>query len=159
MIRHISIDVHNPLRVASVLAEIWNGKAYHFLYPNSYHVMPCDSYGTGIVVFPRGTVWVPGADAQSARLLSDVSTDLVAVHAAISVPINQQQIEQIGRREGWRVLTREQGDGPFRLVEFWIENRILFELLPPGFETQYLHTMQSEMIEQILGQPLQPVTV
>ncbi|MBD2057606.1 hypothetical protein H6F88_16535 [Oculatella sp. FACHB-28] len=159
MIHHISIDAHNPLRVASVLAEIWNGKAYQFFYPNSYHVMPCDHYGTGIVVFPKGTVWVPGADTQSAHLLPAVSTDLVAIHAAISVPTTQQQIEQIGQREGWRVLTREQGDGPFRLVEFWVENRILFEFLPPGFEPQYLQTMQPKMIEQILGQPIQPIAV
>ncbi|HEY9740816.1 MAG TPA: hypothetical protein V6C90_10040 [Coleofasciculaceae cyanobacterium] len=154
MIHHISIDAHNPLRVASVLAEIWNGKAYQFLYPSSYNVMPCDSYGTAIVVFPKGTVWVPGAETQSAQLLQAASTDLVAIHAAISVPTTVQQIEQIGQREGWRVLTRTQGDGPFRLVEFWLENRILFEFLPPGFEMQYLQTMQPEMIEQILGQPI-----
>ncbi|NJL36015.1 MAG: hypothetical protein HC840_04295 [Leptolyngbyaceae cyanobacterium RM2_2_4] len=158
MIRHISIDAQDPLQVASVLAEIWNGKAYPFFYPNSYHVMPHDSYGTGVVVFPKGTVWVPGAETQSAQLLSATSTDLVAIHAAISVPITQQQIEQIGQREGWRVLSREPGDGPFRLIEFWVENRILFELLPPGFETQYLQIMQPGVIEQILGQPIQPVT-
>jgi hypothetical protein len=155
MIHHISIDAHNPLRVASVLAEIWHGKAYPFFYPDSYNVMPFDSYGTGVVVFPKGTVWSPGADVHSAQFLQAASTNLVAVHAAISVPATQQQLEQIGQREGWRVLTRAQGDGPFRLVEFWLENRILFELLPPGFEAQYLQTMQPEIIEQILGQPIE----
>jgi hypothetical protein len=84
----------------------------------------------------------------------------VAVHAAISVPITHQQIEQIGRREGWRVLTRNQGDVvPFSVIEFWTENRILFEFLPPEFVPQYLQTMQPEAIEQILGQPIQPVPV
>jgi hypothetical protein len=159
MIHHISIDAHNPLRVASVLAEIWNGKVYEFFYPGSYNMMPYDPYGTGVVVFPKGTVWSPGANATSAKLLAATSTDLVAIHAAISVPATQQQIEQIGQREGWRVLTRGPGDGPFKLVEFWLENRILFELLPPGFEAQYLQTMQPEIVEQMLGQPLQPVTV
>lgn len=159
MIHHISIDAENPLRVANVLAEIWQGKAYEFFYPGSYNVMPFDRYGTAIVVFPQGTGWTPGSDAQSARLIAaappDASPGWVALHAAISVPTTQQQIEQIGQREGWRVLTREQGDSVFRLVEFWVENRILFELLPPGFETQYLQTMQPERIEQILGQPIQ----
>ncbi|MBD2461476.1 hypothetical protein H6G89_10485 [Oscillatoria sp. FACHB-1407] len=159
MIHHISIDAHNPLRVASVLAEIWNGKVHQFFYPGSYNVMPFDSYGTAIVVLPQGTVWTPGDDTKSAQLLPSTSTDLVAIHAAISVPATQQQIEQIGQREGWRVLTRNQGDGAFRLVEFWVENRILFEFLPPGFEIQYLQTMQPEMIEQILGQPIQPLAV
>lgn len=157
MIHHISIDAHDPLRVANVLAEIWKGKAYHFFYPGSYNVLPFDSYGTAIVVFPQGTVWSPGADTQSAHLLPSASTNLVAIHAAISVPITQQQIEQIGQREGWRVLTRAQGENAFRLVEFWVENRILFEFLPPGFEAQYLQTMQPKVIEQILGQPIQSV--
>jgi hypothetical protein len=157
MIHHISIDAHNPLRVASVLAEILNGKAYKFLVPGSYAVMPFDNYGTHIVVFKEGDVWVPGADAESAHVLQAAPTNLVAIHAAISVPTTQQQIEQIGRREGWRVLTRKQGDAPFSLIEFWVENRILFELLPPGFETQYLQIMQPEAIEQILGEPIQPV--
>lgn len=159
MIHHISIDAYNPLRVANVLAEIWKGKAYQFFYPGSYNVMPFDSYGTGIVVFPHGTVWTPGADIKPAQLQPSTSTDLVAIHAAISVPTTQQQIEQIGQREGWRVLTRDQEDSIFSLVEFWVENRILFEFLPPGFETQYLQTMQPERIEQILGQPIQPIAV
>lgn len=159
MIHHISIDAQDPLRVASVLAEIWNGKVYQFFYPGSYNVMPFDSYGTGVVVFPQGTVWCPGTDNKAAQLLPSASTNLVAIHAAISVPTTQQQIEQIGQREGWRVLTREQGDSVFKLIEFWVENRILFEFLPPGFETQYLQIMQPEMIEQILGQPIESIAV
>lgn len=157
MIHHISIDAHNPLRVASVLAEIWNGKVYQFFYPGSYTMMPFDRYGTAVVVFPKGTVWAPGANTQPAHLIPDASTNLAAIHAAISVPMTQQQIEQIGQREGWRVLARDQGEATFRLVEFWVENRILFEFLPPGFEDQYLQTMQPKMIEQILGQPMQPI--
>lgn len=160
MIHHISIDAHNPLRVASVLAEILNGKVYKFLIPGSYIVMPFDNYGTHIVVFKEGDVWVPGTDVESAQILQTAPTNLVAVHAAISVPTTHQQIEQIGRREGWRVLTRKQGDVvPFSVIEFWVENRILFELLPPEFVPQYLQTMQPEAIEQILGQPIQPVPV
>jgi hypothetical protein len=154
MIHHISIDAHNPLQVARVLAEIWQGKAYQFFYPGSYNVMPFDRYGTAVVVFPYGTVWTPGTTTQSAQLFPSASTNLVALHAAISVPTTQEQIEQIGQREGWHVLMRNQKDNPFGVVEFWVENRILFEFLPPGFEAQYLQTMQPERIEQMLGQPI-----
>jgi hypothetical protein len=154
MIRHISIDAYDPLHVARILAEIWQGKVYSFLYPNSYSVMPCDGYGTAIVVLPYGTVWTPGFDTQHSQLLPSVATDWVAVHVAISVPATQPQLEQIGHREGWRVLTRNQQEDTFRLVEFWIENRILFEFLPPGFEPDYVQTMQPDRMEQILGQPI-----
>ncbi len=159
MIRHISIDAYNPLLVAGVLAEILNSKVYKFLIPGSYTVMPFDNHGTAVAVFRRGDVWAPGIDTEPAQVIQTTPTDLVAIHAAISVPSTQQQIEQIGQREGWRVLTRKQGDAPFRVVEFWLENRLLMEFLPPEFETQYLQAMQPEIIEQVLGQPIQPVLV
>lgn len=160
MIHHISIDATNPLRVASALAEIWQGKVYQFLIPGSYLVMPFDAYGTHIVVLQRGDVWTSGADAESARIRQTASPDWVAVHAAISVPSSQQQIEQIGHREGWRVLTRYRGEVvPFSAIEVWVENRILFEFLPPDFLAEYLQTMQPKAMERILGQPIQSVPV
>jgi hypothetical protein len=154
MIHHISIDASNPLRVAIVLAEILNGKVYKFLVPGSYIVLPFDNYGTHIVVFKEGDVWAAGTDAKSAKIIESSPTNFVSFHAAISVPTNEQQIQQIGQREGWRVLTRNQGDGAFRLVEFWVENRILFEFLPPGFVIQYLQIMQPEAIEQMMGKAI-----
>lgn len=155
MIHHISIDARNPLRVASVLAEILNGKAYQFLIPGSYTVIPFDKYGTAIAVFQHGDVWAQGMNVEPAQVIQSTSTDLVAIHAAISVPTSQQQIEEIGQREGWHFLTRKQGDAPFSAIEFWVENRILFEFLPPEFEDQYLQTMQPDVLEAILGQPVQ----
>jgi hypothetical protein len=158
MIHHISIDAREPLRVASTLAEVLYGKVYKFFTPGSYLVMPFDNYGTHIVVFEEGDVWVPGNDTESAQVLQAKSTNLVANHAAISVPTTQQQIEQIGQHEGWRVLTRLQGEGiPFSAIEFWVENRILLELFPVEFVPQYLQTMQPNAIAQILGQPIQLV--
>ncbi len=159
MIHHISIDARNPLLVASVLAEILNGKVYKFLVPGSYIAMPFDNYGTHFVVFKQGDVWTPGADTKSAKVVQSTPTNFVAAHTAISVPTTHQQIEQIGQREGWRVLTRKQGEAPFSAIEFWVENRLLFEFLPPEFIPQYLQTMQIEAIEQILGQPIEPVQV
>jgi hypothetical protein len=154
MIHHISIDARDPLRVASVLAKIWNGKAYKFLVSDSYIVIPFDECGTHIVVFKEGDVWSPSADAEPAKVIQATPTKLMAIHAAVSVPTTQQQIEQIGKQEGWRVLTRKQGDAPFSLIEFWVENRILFEFLPPEFTPQYLEIMKLESIEQMLGQQL-----
>jgi hypothetical protein len=156
MIHHISIDAHNPLRAAHVLADLWNGEVYQFLYPGSYTVMPFDDYGTAIVVFPLGTAWHPGSDSQPAQLAAAApdSDNRLALHVVLSVPTTQQQIEQIGQRQGWRVLTRDQGEGTFRLVEFWLENRLLLELLPPGFAADYLQTMQPEAMQRILGQPV-----
>ncbi|AFZ02796.1 hypothetical protein [Calothrix sp. PCC 6303] len=158
MILHISIDAHNPLQVATTLAEVLNGKIYKFFIPGSYLVMPFDNYGTHIVVFKEGDVWVPGNDVKAAQVLSAEPSKLVANHTAMVVPTTQEQIQQIGKREGWRVLTRKQGEGvPFSAIEFWVENRILFEFLTPEFVPQYLQTMQPEIIEKMFGLPIQLV--
>jgi hypothetical protein len=155
MIHHISIDAHEPLRVASVLAEILQGKIYKFFTPGSYIVLPFDRHGTHIVVFQTGAVWSPGTDTEPAKVMQTTPTHLVASHVAMSVPAPQQQIEQIGQREGWRVLTRTGADVPFSAIELWLENRILVELFPPEFADEYLQVMQPERIEQLLGQPLE----
>jgi hypothetical protein len=160
MIHHMSIDARDPLRVAGVLAEIWKGKVYKFLISGSYLVTPFDNYGSHVVVFKSGDIWVPGADVEAAKVSQTTPTDFSSAHVAISVPIDHQQIEQIGQREGWRVLTRKQGDGiPFSAVEFWVENRCLFEFFSPEFTPQYLRIMQPESIEQMLGQPIDFVSV
>lgn len=156
MIHHISIDARDPLRVAGVLAKIWNGKAYKFLVSDSYIVIPFDDYGTHIAVFKEGDVWSPSTDREPAKVIPAPPTKLVAIHAAISVPTTQRQIEQ---QEGWRVLTRKQGDAPFSLIEFWVENRILFEFLPPEFAPQYLEIMKLESIEKMLGQSIESVSI
>jgi hypothetical protein len=50
MIHHLSIDAHNPLRVASVLAEIWHGKVYQFLISGSYLMIPFDNGSPAFMV-------------------------------------------------------------------------------------------------------------
>jgi hypothetical protein len=158
MIHHISIDAQNPFRVARVLAEILDGKAFKFLFPGSYTVMPFDTHGTAVVVLPQGSAFAPGTEVEVAQVKDGVSTaNLVASHTAISIIKSQQQLEQIGEREGWRVLTHQQGDAPFRVIEFWVENRTLFEFLPLEFAAQYLRAMQPDVIEPILGSPLHPL--
>jgi hypothetical protein len=159
MIRHISIDAQDPLRVAVALAEILKGKAYKFLTPLSAIVMPFDDYGTHIVVFKEGTVWAPGSDSESAKILEASPAQLVSAHTAMSVPASCPQIEKIAQREGWRALVRKRSEGvPFSVVEFWVENRTLFEFMPPDFLPEYLETMQPEPIEKMMGQPIQSAT-
>jgi hypothetical protein len=156
MIHHMSIDAHEPLRVATVLMEILHGKIYKFFIPDSYIVLPFDTYGTHIVVFPQGAVWSPGVDTEPAKVMQQATqTHLSASHLAMSVPATRQQIEQIGQRAGWRVLTRTGADVPFSAIELWLENRILIELFPPEFADEYLPVMQPEKMEQLLGQPLE----
>ncbi len=150
MLHHISLSADNPLRVAQVLAEIFNCRLFPFPpYPGSYIVVMDDQFGTAIEVLPSGTELAPGSE--EAEYLHNASpAKFTTVHAALSVPLSQEQIEEIGHREGWKVRVCDRG--PFHVVELWLENQFLLELLPPSFAAQYLEFMEPQNLEAFMTQ-------
>ncbi|UBF28384.1 hypothetical protein K9N68_11190 [Kovacikia minuta CCNUW1] len=156
MIHHLSIAVNYPLRVASVLAEIWKGKVFDFFpIPGSYIVIPFDEYGSAIEVYPIGTELIPdwATESPNSKQKTEFSK-FVATHAAISVPMNQERIERIGAREGWRVELCN--PGPFKVIKFWVENWLMLEFLTPEIIAGYLaFASQPQAVEHVFGSPVQ----
>lgn len=148
MLHHISLPVKNPQHVASVLAEILRGKAVPFPpNPNSYIVVVGDEFGTAIELYPLGSEIVPDAwNGQGGFRVNNNPSVYTAVHAAISVPVSLEEIEHIGVREGWRVFPCNR-DGLFDVVEFWLENFLMLELLTPEMRTKYLNAMNVQTME------------
>lgn len=151
MIHHLSISAHHPQQVAQVLAELLQGEAFPFpavSFPNSYVAAAFDSYGTVIDVHPYNTELIPGAQENGFQLSQNFGSSVyTATHAAISVPVSQEQIAAIAAREGWRSIHR---GGFFNVIEFWLENRVLVELLPPALTSQYLAFMEPRTLKQCL---------
>ncbi len=149
MIHHISISAQNPQHVAQVLAEVLNGQAFPFPpNPGSYMVFAFDEYGTGIEVYPLKTELIPGKENQPCTFVeADISSGFTATHAAISVSSTPEKIEQIGKREGWRVL-RCNRNSSFEVIEFWLENKIMLELLTPEMAAQYLAITQPKNLQK-----------
>jgi hypothetical protein len=62
-------------------------------------------------------------------------------HVLLSVPLEPEQIERIGAREGWRAKTfgrGMQGQEPFfHVIEFWLENRLMVEVVSPAMAREY----------------------
>ncbi len=54
MIIHASIPADDPERVARVIAEVWRGEHFPFLFPQTFIVMAGDDRGNMIEVAPRG---------------------------------------------------------------------------------------------------------
>ncbi|BAY26710.1 hypothetical protein NIES2100_65260 [Calothrix sp. NIES-2100] len=146
MIRHISISAANPRHVAEVMAELWGGRILPFpSHAGSYMALAWDERGTMIEVYPLGTELVPG-DAEVEFRENDSPSHFQAVHAAIDVTASEEQILAIAAREGWRVLSCNRG-GFFEVIELWIENRLLLELLTPKIAPLYTKFMQPESLE------------
>ncbi len=149
MLHHISVAVDNPLHVAKVLSEVWKGEFFPFPpHPGSYIVLAGDQHGTAIELYPIGTELIPG---QSEVEFSQTTLPryFTAIHAAISVPISLEQIKEIGAREGWLVMLCDRG--PFEVVEFWVENKLMLEFLPPVLVPQYLSFMQPQNFVEFLA--------
>jgi FMN phosphatase YigB (HAD superfamily) len=153
MIHHLSIAAHNPKQVADVLAELFQGEAFPFpdaRYSESYVALSFDAYGTVVDVHPFTTELIPGAESDKLfqhRQNFDASP-YTATHAAISVPINEAQIKAIATRENWQMRHRK---GLFEVIELWIENRVLIELLPPAIVPSYLDFMETQKLKQFFA--------
>lgn len=142
MIHHYSIAARNPAHVASVLAEILGGRSFPFnAFPGSHIVVVEDGHGTAIEVCPAGQELSPGKDREQVHPVTNLhASHFSSTHAAISVEQTEAKILSIGTREGWRALTCDRG--PFRVVEFWVENRLLIEFLTPDMVPDYLKAME-----------------
>ena len=152
MIHHISISVENPHHVAQVLAEVMNGEAVPFFpHPGSYMVFPLDEYGTGIEVYPLETYIKPGEGEQGGIFAEAANVSgFTATHAAISVSATEEKIAEIGKREGWRTVCCNR-DSFFDVIEFWLENKIMIELLTPEMANQYLQVTKPENLQQMFA--------
>jgi len=150
MFHHISIGAENPFRVAKVIAELTGGKFFEFpVAPGAYMVTFQDQYGSGIEVMPQDTIWFPG-EVEAEAKPGEPLPRLGSVHAALSVSVSRETIEAIGNREGW--LVRWCDRGPFQVIELWIENHFMLELLTADMTANYIHFMQPEVYSAFLAE-------
>jgi len=152
MIHHISIAARDPQHVAAVLAELWGGYSFPFPpFPGAYLALPGDTLGTAIEVAPLGDELVPGGGGEEVQARrKENASPYTATHAAVSVPVSEERVREIAAREGWRAETFDRA-GVFRVVEFWVENRLLIELLTPAMQGDYLDFMTPEKYAALFG--------
>jgi len=144
MIHHLSIPAQDPLHVAKTLVELFNGALSRFgPYKNSYIAWAGDEHGTAIEVFPAGTELYPDAGQGQANFKHNpASSAFVTTHAAVSVDRSTDEIIALASREGWRAL--ELSRGSFNVIEFWIENRVMLELMTPEMTKAYLNATRPD---------------
>ncbi|MDQ3180121.1 MAG: hypothetical protein M3Q33_06335 [Acidobacteriota bacterium] len=179
MINHISIAVHNPEKVANVLAELWNGFVIPLPpAPNSFMVLANDGKGSAVEITPFDTVLIPGEglppeehidenvrteEYEAKFVQTDSPSQYVATHLNINTHLNDAEVKAIGRREGWRVLTCNRGEGLFQLIEIWIEDRFMLEVMTPEQTARYVEITNPDFIAQAFQEsfqmPLPPPTV
>jgi hypothetical protein len=138
MLHHLSIPARDPHRVATALAELLGGDVSEFgPVPGGFIAFARDENGTAIDCLPLGTELRPGDDDAEAQFGSaERPSPFGATHAALSVDRTEEEIQAVAAREGWRAVRCDRGS--FSVIEFWVENALLIELLTPEMAADYL---------------------
>ncbi len=142
MIHHVSIEADNPMKVATVIAKLMGGRAREgFPFEHACAAFSGDKYGTMVECWQRGkVVSIPKSGAGKFEINdSGTQNKYQAFHTALSVELGDDEIMEIAKEAGWKAAVR--ANGPFSVVEVWIENRLLLEVLSPTQTENYLRVM------------------
>ncbi len=136
MIHHLSIAARDPKHVAGVLAEIMGGKAVPFPpNPGSFFALQLDEHGSGVEVYPAGTELRPGGEVGGGFVRKE-PRGFAPTYFALSVMTDAAKVKAIAEREDWHCFDCNRG--PFHVIEVWVENEQMVEVLPPEYAAEYL---------------------
>lgn len=158
MLFHVSLPAHDPAHVAAVFAEIWGGRAYAFPpFPGSYIAFADDDRGTALEIYPKGQVMIPDDSEVGEREMAVPSH--TETHVAMASPLSEDRIHAIAHREGWQSRSCVRGGGMFGVVEVWVENVLMVEVLTADMQAEYLASVSADNWERRFGlKPLASAT-
>jgi hypothetical protein len=150
MIFHISISADDPKRTAAMLAELWRGEAFPFpmVGKDSWIAHAGDDRRSTIEVYGRDMAIYPTKGAAEERY-EPVSRH-GAFHAAVATPLSIEEVEEVGRRYGCHTSLCNRG--PFRVIEFWVDNCLMLEMLTPEMQAEYQASITPENWKRMLEQ-------
>jgi hypothetical protein len=138
MIHHVSIQAQEPAAVAEAFAELMGGVSVKFPpHPGSFVALAQDGKGTGVEVYPEGTVLRPNGEAGARFTHEAPGHGFGPVHFALSVPVSAAQVAALARRMGWHCFHCRRGT-LFGVIELWVENTTVVEILPQDYAAEYL---------------------
>lgn len=142
MIYHASVPADDPERVARVIAELWGGTYHPFIAPGTFIVLANDAWGTELEIGPRGMELIPAKGEVGFRP-NPAASPFNQVHINMSTALKYEQVLAIGVREGWMAQVCDRG-GKFKLVEFWLENKFMIELMSEAEAARYKSIMNPD---------------
>jgi hypothetical protein len=155
VIHHVSIPARDPERVTRVLVELTGGTALPFPTVRGYMVAMGDAFGTAVEVVADTLAMRPGRthDEQVRMEHLDAAPEAEALpfHVLLSVPVDRETVVAIGEREGWRVREFYRGSKrrrEFVLIELWLENRLMLEVLTPEMVPTYIESLEAHLKPQ-----------
>ena len=167
MIIHVSIPSTRPKEISQFLAKLIDGEAFPFPpVPGAWVTVPRDGSGNTIEVYPLGTVALPGTGDPDPTFVSagpkpkpwevqmahDPKQTMVSGHhLALYTKKDKEEIFRLGKEMGFRTIACERA-GIFGVIEMWIENQFMIELITGPELKRYLSFMnQAENVRKRFG--------
>jgi hypothetical protein len=148
MLFHASIPADDPEHVASVIAELWRGDVLPFPpFPGAFIAWSGDERRTVLDVYPRGREHVP-APGEFAVRTNPAPSPHSEVHLAIGTVLSAEEVLAIASREGWLAQRSNRG-GLFDVIEFWVENEFLLEVLPDAEQKRYFQNLTADKFRAV----------
>jgi len=150
MIFHFSISADDPKRTATMFAELWRGQALYFpmVGKGSWVAHAGDDRRTTIEVYPRDLAFYPNESGEGHQRNEPVSRH-GPFHAAVGTPLSIEEVEEIGRRYACHTILCNRG--PFRVIEFWVDNAQMVEMLTPEMQEEYQRSVTPDGFRAMLA--------
>jgi len=137
MLFHASFPARDPKRAAEAVARLWGGQSFPFpVFEGSYIALEGDKFGSAIEFCPAGQVLVPGRDEAEAEVQRPAEPS--ETHLAISTKLDEAAVHALAEENGWMVRTCWRGETLFRVIEVWVDNTFLIEVLTPEMQQEYM---------------------
>lgn len=153
MINHISIAVEDPTQTAEFLAKLWDGMILPFPpAEDAFIVLANDGKGSGVEVLPADTILKPGeglpdeenfsietpTEQHEARFVrTEANKEFGPVHLNISTHLSIEEVRELADRHGWRNLVCNRDSGMFQLIEVWVDDRFMLEVMTAEQTARY----------------------
>jgi len=166
MIAHISVPSETPKETALFFAAIMDGVAFDFpVVAGAAIAVARDGSGSAVEVYPprmmhhpgtgqveqtaspRGPATMPWEDQIYPDAVDDRASSF---HLAIETKLTRAEVISRASTLGWRALYCDRA-GVFGVVEVWIDNRYLVEVLPPEESVRYRNFMNPQGCAAMFG--------
>ena len=148
MILHASVAADEPRAAAETLAILLGGTALP-LGPGegTWSAVGPEPVGSLISVLKRGSAFYPAPDHVETRQAEPVRHS--AFHMLLDTPLSEAEVMRLAEERGCHALRARHG--AFDVIEFWIDDCLLIELVTPELGQAYRATLVSEELRQRLA--------
>ena len=166
MIAHVSIPARSPRATALLFARLIDGEAFNFpVVEGAWIAVARDGSGLAVEVYPDTMAHHPGTGEVDPAIRPDgpqampwedqVHADSwqlrpSAFHFALATPLAEDEVLALARTAGLRALGCERG-GVFRVIELWLDNVVLVELLTRAEVERYRAFMNPRGCAEMFG--------